>query len=120
MEIFDKPLSEDQIKVEIDDHFDDIIEDLPLNLLPKPSKKTLKKRRKSVKKIIVKNNYDKSEDWLPNSELDHQEIIPDKKPKLEIKPRNSKELKRLKLNAIEKRINQDYRIIRQQYGHIIR
>ena len=49
-----------------------------------------------------------------------EEII-DKKPKLEInKPRNSKELKRLRLNPIEKRINQDYRIIRQQYGDIIR
>ena len=119
MEIFDKPLSEDQIKVEIDDHFDDIIEDLPLNLLPKTSKKSQKRRKKSVQKIVVKNDYDKIDDWPPNSEIDHQEI-PDKKPKLEIKPRNSKELKRLKLNAIEKRINQDYRIIRQQYGHIIR
>jgi hypothetical protein len=117
VETFDKPISEDQIKVEIDDHFDDIIEDLPLNLLPKPSKKSLKRRKKSEKKIIVKNNYDKV--WLPNSEIAGEEI-PDKKPKLEIKPRNSKELKRLKLNAIEKRINQDYRIIRQQYGHIIR
>jgi hypothetical protein len=52
VEIFDKPISEDQIKVEIDDHFDDIIEDLPLNLLPKPSKKNLKKRRKSVNLLL--------------------------------------------------------------------
>ena len=54
MEIFDKPISEDQIKVEIDDHFDDIIEDLPLNLLPKPSKKSLKRRKKMLWKRMMK------------------------------------------------------------------
>ena len=80
-----------------------------LHLLPKPQK-----RRKIGKKSQVKKNSD--EDWIPKDE----EII-DKKPKLDInKARNSKELKRLRLNPIEKRINQDYRIIRQQYGDIIR
>ena len=68
------------------------------------------------KKTLEKNNYD--EDWIPKQ--DAEEFI-EKKPKLEFnKPKNSKELKRLRLNAIEKRINQDYRIIRQQYGDIIR
>ena len=58
---------------------------------------------------------------MPKNSSVKLETKAEKKPKLEVKPKNAKlELKRLKLNYIEKRINQDYRVMRENYGDIIR